>query len=169
MIYLLLITYQLKHFICDYPLQGKFMLGKFKKYPDFILPLLAHSGVHGVATFLIAYCVKPKIAFQLALCDMVIHFTMDRIKASPNLLGRYKALSGKEYMYMTKQVAEVERMEVKMKIEGSLSRKNKLGFKEIKDCANRRFKGNTYFWFSLGFDQMVHHLTHYAIIWRLLS
>ena len=30
MIYLLLVIYQIKHFLCDYPLQGKFMLGKFK-------------------------------------------------------------------------------------------------------------------------------------------
>lgn len=34
----------------------------------------------------------------------------------------------------------------------------------------KRIKSNTYFWWALGLDQMVHHLTHYVfiamIVWR---
>jgi hypothetical protein len=33
----------------------------------------------------------------LALFDFAMHFVVDRIKASPRLLGRFKALSAKEY------------------------------------------------------------------------
>ena len=98
MIYLLLVIYQLKHFICDFLLQGKYMLGKFKGGNEWILPLAAHAGVHGVATFLIALCFKPKSAFLIALFDMVVHFTMDRIKASPNMLGRFKPLTAETYV-----------------------------------------------------------------------
>ena len=29
-IFILLILFQIKHFLCDFPLQGKYMLGKFK-------------------------------------------------------------------------------------------------------------------------------------------
>ena len=94
MIWLLLVLYQVKHFVCDYPLQGKYMLGKFKGGRDWILPLAAHAGVHGVATFLITLCVKPKSAFLIALFDMVVHFTMDRIKASPGLLGGRAGFTG---------------------------------------------------------------------------
>lgn len=135
MIYLLLVIYQVKHFVCDYPLQGKYMLGKFLPGNQWILPLLAHVGVHGVATFLIALCFKAKIAFLVALFDMALHFCMDRIKASPNMLGRFKPLT--KETYPTADAAAI--------------------------------KGNTYFWWSLGLDQGVHHLTHYAIIWMLLS
>ena len=65
---------------------------------------------------------------------MVVHFTMDRIKASPNMLGRFKPLT-----------------------------------KETYPTANEAaIKSNTYFWWSLGLDQGVHHLTHYVIIWWLV-
>lgn len=146
MIWLLLVLYQIKHFVCDYPLQGKYMLGKFKGGTDWILPLAAHAGVHGVATFLIALAIKPKSAFWIALFDTVVHFTMDRIKASPALLGRYKALSANE-------------------MKNILSYENTVGLDKFKD----QLKSNVYFWWALGLDQGVHHLTHYAIIWRLLS
>jgi hypothetical protein len=160
MIWLLLVLYQFKHFICDYPLQGKYMLGKFKGGWDWVLPLSAHAGVHGVATFLIALCFKPRSAFWIALFDVVVHFTMDRIKASPNLLGRYKALDANCYVGVA-QMAETGTA-------GSVAltqaeyEKNKIWGKE-------RLKSNVYFWWALGLDQGVHHLTHYAIIWSLLQ
>jgi Protein of unknown function (DUF3307) len=146
MIWLLLVLYQIKHFVCDYPLQGKYMLGKFKGGTDWILPLAAHASVHGGATFLIGLCVKPKSAFWLALFDLVVHFCMDRIKASPNMLGRYKALSSNE-------------------MKNILSYEKTTGLAQFSD----QLKSNVYFWWALGLDQGVHHLTHYAIIWRLLS
>ena len=31
-----------------------------------------------------------------------------------------------------------------------------------------RFKSNTYFWWALGWDQMMHHLTHYVILFFFL-
>lgn len=159
MIFLLLIIYQIKHFLCDFPLQGRYMLGKFKPGNEWILPLLAHASVHGVATFLIALCFKTKIAFWVALFDMAIHFTMDRIKASPNMLGRFKALSGTEYMALAKEHQNAG-------INGFLN----LDLKEFakQKEIEKTFRSNTYFWWSLGLDQGVHHLTHYAIIWCLL-
>lgn len=134
MIWLLLVLYQVKHFICDYPLQTKWMLGKFKPFPDCFLPLLAHSAVHGVATFLIASMFKPKIAFWVALLDLAVHGMVDYVKANPNLGGRFKTLTKENYATAT----EAER------------------------------KSNTYFWWALGADQTMHHLTHYLIIWCLL-
>jgi hypothetical protein len=93
MIWLLLVLYQIKHFVADYPLQGKFMLGKFKPFPDCLLPLLAHSAVHGALTFLIASMFKPKAAIWVALLDMLVHGGVDYVKANPNLGGRFKALT----------------------------------------------------------------------------
>jgi len=159
MIWLLLVIYQIKHFVCDYPLQGKYMLGKFKPGWAWVLPLTAHAGVHGVATFLIALCFKPKSALWVAFFDMIIHFTMDRIKASPNLLGRYKALDANCYPGVA-----------------AFASGNFLGAQltpeeqaEKKAWGIQRLKENVYFWWALGLDQGVHHLTHYAIIAYLLS
>lgn len=131
MIWLLLVLYQVKHFVCDYPLQGKYMLGKFKPYPDFILPLAAHALVHVLGTFLIAvFLVGPTMAVALGLLDGVIHFAVDRVKASPSMLGRFKPLTKETYPTST----DAEK------------------------------KSNVLFWWSIGADQMVHHLTHYALI-----
>lgn len=150
MIYLLLILYQIKHFVCDFPLQTPWMLGKFKKYPDFVLPLLCHAATHGVATFLIAFCFNTKSALWLALFDMGMHFTVDRVKASPSLLGRFKALSGNEMKAILSYEPTLPPGDFKLKFGDQL-------------------KSNTYFWWALGADQAVHHLTHYFIIWRILS
>lgn len=149
MIYLLLLIYQIKHFVCDYPLQGRYMLGKFKSFPDFILPLTAHAGVHGVATFFIASIFKPKIAFWMALLDMVVHGVVDYIKANPKLGGRWAALS-------------------KSEMGNILSYLPTLGEEGVREKFGDQLKGNTYFWWALGADQMAHHLTHYIIIWSLL-
>ena len=118
-VFLLLIIFQLKHFLADFPLQGKYMLGKFKDGTEWILPLLAHVSVHGAFTLGIALIFNSSM-WWIFLIDMIIHFTMDRIKASKNILGRFK----------------------------------------IED---KRF------WWSLGFDQAIHHLTHYFLIYLLLK
>lgn len=136
LIFLLLVFFQVKHFLADFPLQGAYMLKKFSPGWDFVFPLLAHVGVHGGFTFVIVSIVtNPLMGLKMALFDATTHFIMDRIKASPNYLGKFKALTAKEYMSATS----------KAKV------------------------GNTLFWWSLGLDQMVHHLTHYYIIWRVVS
>lgn len=149
MIFVLLVLYQIKHFVCDYPLQGKYMLGKFKPFPQCVLPLLAHATVHGVATFGIALFFKPERALTLALFDMVVHGLTDYVKANPSLGGRWSALSKNEMKSILSYVPTLGEERVKVKY-GSI------------------LKGNVYFWWALGADQMVHHLTHYIIIWSLL-
>lgn len=120
MIFVLLILFQVKHYVADYPLQNVYMLGKFKE-TGWVLPLATHCSVHAVFTFLICsmFNVAVGVCILLALMDFAIHFTMDRIKASPKMLGRFKP-DQKE------------------------------------------------FWWALGIDQMVHHLTHYLIIALIL-
>ena len=145
----LLVLFQLKHFMCDYPFQTDYMLGKFKSDRHWILPLLAHAAVHAVSTFIIVACVKLSwsLALELAVIDLVAHTTMDRIKASPRLLGRFKALSARE-------MAVIKR--------GPSIPSQTIPFYEA-------LRSNVYFWWSVGFDQMVHHLTHYYIIWRMIN
>jgi hypothetical protein len=137
LIFLLLVIFQIKHFLADYPLQTRYMLGKFKPGWAYINPLLAHVSVHGAFTFWIAWAFTGSFWFAngLALFDMVCHFTMDRIKASPDLLGRFKPLTKETYFAATPQ----------------------------------QLASNNYFWWSIGLDQSVHHLTHYVIIWAIIS
>ena len=88
-IFNLLVLFQLKHFICDYPLQTQYMLGKMQA-TGWVKPLVAHAAVHSLATYIITmYFVGPFTAILFALADFIIHFTVDRIKASPKLGGRF--------------------------------------------------------------------------------
>lgn len=87
-IFTLLIAFQLKHFICDYPLQNSYMLGKMQE-KDWVKPLLAHSMVHMLGTIFILSWINPILALILSLVDLVAHFTIDRLKASPNIGGRF--------------------------------------------------------------------------------
>ena len=88
-IFLLLIVFQLKHFICDYPLQGTYMLGQLRA-PNWVLPLAPHAAVHAPATFLIAMWFSLHLEIILAITDFILLFTIDRLKASPNYGGRFK-------------------------------------------------------------------------------
>lgn len=149
MIWVLLVIYQLKHFLADYPLQGRYMLGKFRDH-EWVKPLLAHVGVHGAFTFFIALAFTHSlgVAWSLLALDAGVHFVMDRIKAGRRYLGRFKALSGLEYSDVTEDLLSKDKLR--------------------RFVARKRISGNTYFWWALGFDQMVHHLTHYACIFFIL-
>lgn len=130
----LLLAFQVKHFLADYPLQGRYMLGKFREDRGFVLPLLAHVGVHAMGTFLITCSFGIAQALALAVFDATVHFIMDRVKASKRYLGRFKPLTGETAPTATRE----------------------------------QWRSNDRFWWSLGLDQGVHHLTHYAIIYWVL-
>jgi len=150
-VFALLLAYQIKHWVCDFPLQTEYMLGKFKE-KGWALPLATHAWIHFLGTYLIAsvFTGNSILAGKLALFDFVVHFTMDRIKASPKLLGRFEALSRRDYEGLM-DVEKTEGHDPRWPIfKAEVMRSNKL------------------FWWALGFDQMVHHLTHYAIIYALI-
>ena len=118
LLFILLGVFQLKHFIADFPLQGHYMLGKME-LNNWVLPLFAHVSVHGAFTLAIMLFVAPSL-WYLAIVDMIVHFIVDRIKASPNMLNRWTT-------------------------------------------------NEPYFWWSLGLDQMMHHLTHYVFIYMIIK
>lgn len=155
-IFTLLLLYQLKHFLADYPLQRPWMLGKFLPGWQFVVPLAAHCAVHGLMTFGIAvvFSGNPWLALLLALLDFKVHFLMDRIKASPKLMGRWKPLTAETY-------AEAQRI-IQFGDEND-------AMSIYRPSAGRaKLRGNRLFWDCLGIDQMVHHLTHYLIIFLLI-
>lgn len=192
-VFILLVVYQLKHFIADYPLQGTYMLGKFKPGWDFLGPLTAHCGVHAAMTFVIS-CVCFFVAYGfnfysllpvgvmsliLAATDFAIHFAMDRIKAGPKYLGRYKALSGAEFMNYVQKLkfaqSGVEQATKMLAKEGATEadkdfwENNRNFHQQDVDTVLTAFKNNVYFWWALGLDQMVHHLTHYGIVYIIVT
>lgn len=124
----LLIMFQLKHFLCDYPLQTQYMLQKCSR-SGWIKPLIYHAGCHAIGTgllgsiFMLTFYKDVDYSlwmWALMLLDFIIHFGVDRIKAHPDLGGKF-------------------------------------------------VNTNPKFWWCLGADQMCHHLTHYFIIYLLVS
>lgn len=87
-ILVLLLFLQIKHFICDYPLQNAFMLQKVNK-EKWVIPLFAHSLVHSIGTFIVFVYFSLKFAIIFAIADLVLHFIVDRIKASQNIGNRW--------------------------------------------------------------------------------
>jgi hypothetical protein len=94
--FILLIIFQVKHFIADFPLQREYMLRKFSPGWDFVLPLTTHCLVHGVLTLAVTMVFNPRL-WWLAPADFAIHFVMDRIKSSPRYLGRFNDLTRSGY------------------------------------------------------------------------
>lgn len=87
-IFLLLVLFQIKHFICDYPLQTPYMLQKANR-ENWVNPLALHSLVHSMGTFIVVSFFNINLAFLLAFLDLILHFIVDRIKASPNIGNRW--------------------------------------------------------------------------------
>ena len=90
LIFQLLVVFQIKHFLADFPLQTEYMLGKFKE-KDWEMPLFSHAAVHGLMTFgIVAYALNDiRIALFMGIFDLVTHFIVDRVKASPHFFGKY--------------------------------------------------------------------------------
>lgn len=80
-IFVLMLIYQVKHYVCDYKLQNTYMLGKMCR-DGWELPLAAHCAVHAVGTFVIAIFCTGSIGFSIcmALFDFATHFVVDKIK-----------------------------------------------------------------------------------------
>ena len=161
--FILSIVFQVKHFVADYPLQNEYMLGKFKGGWDWVKPLAAHCGVHGLMTLAILTLLCQWLSWGmilfLSVLDMVIHFGMDRIKASPNLLGKYESLDKTCF----KGVYAFAKGDFKsMKVDDMFTDAEK---QEKIAWGQNRLKENKYFWWSLGIDQGIHHLTHELIVY----
>lgn len=98
LIFTLLVTFELKHFLGDYVFQTNWMdKGKSAKL-GWILPLSSHSTVHALLTLIILLIFATELWF-LALVDFILHFIIDRLKASPNLGGKFLS-SNPVYWYM---------------------------------------------------------------------
>ena len=102
----LLVLFQLKHFLADFPLQTKYMLGKFNE-TGWILPLFSHAVVHAVFTFIIlgfvvlffGLSLPTYIIVLLSLYDLLIHFSVDYMKVTFNKVTKCTAKDNK-FWYM---------------------------------------------------------------------
>jgi hypothetical protein len=174
MIWALLIVFQIKHFAADYPLQNQYMLGKFKS-SGWVKPLAAHCGVQAFFTFVISlwalWFTPGGLVFALGLSalDFSIHFAMDRIKASPRLLGCYESISKDQYKGLMESKALCESVLKFNFNEPPKTSEMRLEAHFNLERINSKFKSNKYFWWSLGLDQMIHHLTDILIIFLILE
>lgn len=147
--FLLWFLFEVKHFLADYPLQREYMLGKFKPGWEFVLPLAAHCCVHAAFTLAILLYFAPHY-WYLTFVEFLIHFIMDRIKASPKMLGRFDSISKHEWAeFVNKEDCAC----------------GEVGCMEFATYKYNRKMDNVFFWWSLGFDQMVHNLTYLGIVY----
>lgn len=148
----LMIFFLLKHFIADFILQTEYHLKKFLPDWGFFLPLLDHCMIHALFTAGILFLCRPDLMW-LAAVDAVVHFFVDRIKAGPKYFGRFKALSGQEFMNI--RIYKETTGDIGSILDTNLANNAK------------KLRGNTLFWWSLGLDQLAHSLTYVYIIWKM--
>jgi hypothetical protein len=73
----------IKHFICDYPLQLKYMLEEKGSY--LWTGGIHHAAIHGAGTFIVfALFGMAELASTLAVIDALIHYHVDWIKSKVN-------------------------------------------------------------------------------------
>jgi len=151
----LLVLFQLKHWVADYPLQNEYMLQKFLDV-GWKRPLAAHAACHAAftAAITVGMGAPPFAVVLLSIFDFSTHFLVDRFKASSKMLGRYKALASSEFVPLKVELARLNTIAPE-------------GHVQI-DAIHRKLKGNKYFWWALGLDQGLHHLTHYVILFVIL-
>lgn len=98
-ILLLVILFEIKHFICDGLLQTKYHLGKFNdKFKDYFLPLISHANINAVGAMAVVSLwywitgggkVPILLLLEIYFLELILHFIIDRIKASKKLLNRW--------------------------------------------------------------------------------
>ena len=164
-IFALLIIFQIKHFLADYVFQTSYMLNKFKpSIKEWFLPLVAHCFVHAVFCLTIILFFAPEF-WWICGVDFLLHFLMDRIKASPHLLGRFKMLSYGEYQSAINTLnGEVYVYNEWRWDDDELDAMSKT----VKKHAKKALRNNSLFWVFIGFDQLFHHLSHYLIIFWIM-
>lgn len=87
----LLTTTQIKHFLCDYPFQKHGAKKGDLRLSVWVPDLLAHSAVHMVGTVSVFWpIVGLAAAWNYGVVDLLAHFLVDRIKAHPQMGGRWK-------------------------------------------------------------------------------
>jgi hypothetical protein len=114
-----LIVLQIKHFVCDFPLQTRYML--FNKGTYLHPGGIAHSALHALATMSAFLVVTPTLGLGLAIVigEFLFHYHVDWLKDQYVRRGELTAAKSQ-------------------------------------------------FWWALGADQLVHHLTYIAIALALV-
>lgn len=163
-IFMLLVIFEIKHDLADFEWQNAYMLQKFKADWGFFKPLAVHCAVHAFCTFFIVwawYWHTPNMPILSILAipalDFITHFVMDRIKAGPKYLGRFKTINEFEYNYHQQEINRAVK-------EGAIYNCHK-----AENLFYSRMRSNNCFWSSLGFDQGFHHIIHYLIIYLLMT
>jgi hypothetical protein len=91
---LLLTLLFIKHFLADFVFQTEWMVKGKGLESGWLLPLYCHASVHQIFTLAILFFyVDISTAIVVAFLEKVAHIIIDRTKASPSLLGRYKDIS----------------------------------------------------------------------------
>lgn len=83
---------EIKHLVADGLLQRPYHLGKFKeKFQDYAPAMLSHACINGIGVWLIIILMTGdyNLALSLMSAEIILHWGIDRLKASKKLLGRW--------------------------------------------------------------------------------
>lgn len=177
LIFLLLVVYNWKQFVADWLLQTDYHQGKAKPGWDFLGPLLSHVSNHFTLTTLISagvlvYFDHPApigFGMLIGLGDGLVHFVMDRIKAGPKFMGRWKMLSAQQVVACKETLAANVGDNYFEPVFNQWCEYEEYVLEHDQRDSRRALRGNRLFWWAVGFDQSIHHLSDYAAIYVVLK
>ena len=145
--FLLIVTFHIKHYLADFLLQTPYMLKKHLPDWDYVKPLAAHCGVHALFTCTIA------CTFLYLTLDYYTRWEIPLMCLKVSLID-----------FICHFI--VDRLKASP---ASFGRFTALSVREFPEANERKRKENRNYWFVLGADQELHHLTNLFIAWLLLT
>lgn len=103
-IFLILIAFEVKQFICDYPIHPTFILKRFQTDGNraFILHALAHACLTFLICFFMTTAELPLI-FMLASLDFLIDFMLAIFRSRTQLIAHWRPLDLEEFMLASRR------------------------------------------------------------------
>jgi hypothetical protein len=103
-IFLILLMFEFKKLLCDYPIHPTFILKKFQSenYKAFAF----HSFVHSFFTFLIISIMTDAdmgLSLTLSFFEYIVHFALSLWKSRSQLMARFRPLDLDEFLVADKK------------------------------------------------------------------
>ena len=110
-IFVLLLAFQIKQLLCDYPIQPEFLLKRFQS--SSVNGLLLYSFFHGFFTLAICLILTTAsfpLAAGLALLDVGIDFVLGLTRSKSDLLARFRPLDLQEFTVASRKAKRQHRL-----------------------------------------------------------
>jgi hypothetical protein len=110
-IFVLLLAFEVKQLLCDYPILPDFLLKRF--HSNGIKAFILYSAFHGFITFTICLLLtnaEYPLALLMSLLDFAAGFALAMFRSHSSMIARFKPLDLDEFMSASRKAKRQHRM-----------------------------------------------------------